>query len=91
MALSIAIVKCRNEVDIYLGGWDTLEEAKFSLEDSGSDEQVIALEKFDGDDRSSNREILEAMAENAGYEFSIGRDLERLLNFAFQLGRKVER
>lgn len=89
MALSIAIVKSEDGLSLQLGGWESMDEANDILNDSGSEELVIALEKYKSD--SDNAGILEAMALSAGDEFAIGRDLEKLLNFAFELGRKIER
>ncbi len=90
MAISIAILNCRDKLSIHFGGWDSKEDAQKWL-DSGSDEVVIALEKYQGVEHGPNTEILEAIMLSAGNEFALGRDLEDLVNFCFELGRKVER
>ena len=91
MSFSIAIVKNGNETYLMLGDWASKEEAQKRIGDPGSADTVLAVEQYEGDENSQNREVLEALALCATYDHSIGRDLERLVQFAFDLGRKFER
>ncbi len=78
MAISIAILKGRNELSVHFGNWTSKEEAQNYLW-AGGDEQVIALEKYSGlnDGNSPNAKILEAIMLSTNTN-GLGHDLEAL-------------
>lgn len=89
MAISITVLSEKGHVyPVISGDWRTKEEAQKLF---GSDAVVLLVEEYIDDEEGPNTPILEAMASSISEDHCIGRDLERLIQFAFDLGCKIER
>lgn len=86
MSISIVILRYGNELVLHLGNWESVKEARGLTDGDGG--MVILLEKFNKE-YGTHFKVLEALAESAACDDSMGSEIEKLLRFVFQLGIKT--
>ena len=83
--ISLVVVRTGEESSLMLGSWESEIEVEF---ESGSGEHCIAFKAYEEDNPQAR--VFSAITEDWS-DNSLGRELEKLLQCAFDLGRQVER
>lgn len=91
MSISIVILKYGNELVLHLGNWESKKEARDLTDENKDGGVVLLLEEYREGGRNTHSGVLEALANCAYYDDSMGSEIEKLLRFVFRLGIKAGR